>query len=109
LIDCRAGEIQPYGKFTLRSIMANYIFTTPIVEEGPSGAARLFTFYRLKRGISVAKRNGVYVTERYSVQSDVNSAEEYYLGGSNHIVNDTTKAALIAGNIGVTESNFTLA
>jgi hypothetical protein len=89
--------------------MANYIFRTPTVEEGPSGASRLFTFYRLQKGVSVAKRNGVYLIERYAVQSDVNSAQEYYLGGSNHIVNSTTKAALIAGGIGVTEANFTLA
>ena len=86
--------------------MTNYIFSTPTVEEGPSGAARLFTFYRLKRGVSVAKRGGVYTVERYSVQSDVNSAQEYYLGGSDYIVDDTTKAAIIAANIGVTEANF---
>lgn len=89
--------------------MTNYIFTTPTVEEGPSGASRLFTFYRLKRGVSVAKRGGVYSIERYSMQSDVNSAQEYYIGGSNYTVDDATKSALIAANIGVTESNFTVA
>ena len=89
--------------------MTNYIFSTPTVEEGPSGAARLFTFYRLKRGVSVAKRGGVYSIERYSVQSDVNDAQEYYIGGSDYTVNDVTKDAIIAANIGVTEDNFRLA
>jgi len=89
--------------------MATYIFSTPTVEEGPSGASRLFTFYRLKRGVSVAKRGGVYAIERYSMQSDVNSAQEYYIGGSDYPVDDTTKAALIAANIGITEANFKVA
>lgn len=89
--------------------MTNYVFTTPTVEEGPSGAARLFTFYRLKRGVSVAKRGGVYSIERYSMQSDVNSAQEYYLGGSEHIVDSTTKTALLAAGIGITEDNFRVA
>jgi hypothetical protein len=30
-----------------------------------------------------------------------------YAGGYNHIVDDATKAALIAGGVGVTEDNFT--
>ncbi len=33
--------------------------------------------------------------------------DEFYIGGHKHIVNDVTKAALIAGGIGVTEANFT--
>lgn len=86
--------------------MTNYIFSTPTVQEGPSGASRLFQFYRLNRGVSVAKRNGVYAIERYSVISDIQEAEEYYYGGSDYIVDGTTKTALIAANIGITEANF---
>jgi hypothetical protein len=86
--------------------MANYIFSTPTVDEGPSGASRLFTFYKLQKGVSVAKRGGVYILERYAVQSDVQSAQEYYLGGSNHIVDSATKTALLAAGIGITEANF---
>jgi hypothetical protein len=33
--------------------------------------------------------------------------QEFYLGGHKHVVNDATKAALIAGGVGVTEANFT--
>jgi hypothetical protein len=33
--------------------------------------------------------------------------QEVYLGGSQYTVDDATKAALIAGGVGVTEANFT--
>jgi hypothetical protein len=41
------------------------------------------------------------------LDEDLASFEEVYLGGRNHIVSEATKAALIAGDVGVTESNFT--
>lgn len=87
--------------------MANYTFKTPIVEEGPAGRHRLFTFYKLDRGVSIVKSAGVYSRIRYPKDDTLSSYQEVYLGGRNHTVNDTTKAALIAANIGITESNFT--
>ena len=33
--------------------------------------------------------------------------DEFYRGGYTHTVDDTTRAALIAGNVGVTSANFT--
>lgn len=86
--------------------MANYIFTTPNVFEGPSGGHRLFMFYRRRVGVSVAKSGGVYTTVRYPSGDEINAFQEFYQGGSKHIVSDTTKAAIIAANIGVTEANF---
>jgi hypothetical protein len=86
--------------------MANYIFTTPNVFEGPSGGHRLFMFYRRRVGISVAKSSGTYKTVRYPSGDEVNAFQEFYIGGSKHIVNDTIKANIIAANIGVTEDNF---
>jgi hypothetical protein len=68
--------------------MAYYVFKTPTVREGPAGGARLFYFYKLDKGISIAKSGATYSQVRYPVD-------------------DTTKAALIAGNVGVTEANFT--
>jgi hypothetical protein len=38
---------------------------------------------------------------------DLRSYQEVYLGGNKHIVDDTIKAALIAGGVDVTEANFT--
>ena len=87
--------------------MTDYRFRTPTVSEGPAGGHRLFYFYTLERGITVVKSNGVYSRTRYPVDSDLVNYEEVYLGGREHTVNDATKAALIAANIGITESNFT--
>jgi hypothetical protein len=89
--------------------MADFIFTTPNVQEGPSGNHRLFYFYERNVGVSVVKQNGVYRINRYPLDSSVEVYEEFYIGGHKHVVNDTTKAALIAANIGVTEANFTAA
>jgi hypothetical protein len=88
--------------------MAEYKFTTPVVEEGPAGLHRLFYFYKLNRGISVAKSGGTYSTLRYPMDEDMANYDEFYIGGHTHIVSEATKAALIAGGIGVTEANFTV-
>lgn len=87
--------------------MANYKFKTPTVDEGPAGAHRLFYFYRLHRGITIVKENGVYKQVRYQQDSYYDGLSEVYMGGSEYTVGDTTKAALIAGGVGVTEANFT--
>jgi len=87
--------------------VADYIFTTPIVEEGPIGKHRLFYFYKRDVGISVVKQNGSYRINRYPLDPSVETYEEFYAGGHNHVVDDATKAALIASGIGVTEENFT--
>ena len=87
--------------------MANWKFKTPIVKEGPAGKHRLFYFYGLNRGISIAKSGGVYSQVRYPVDTDIAGYQEFYRGGYDYTVDDATKAALIAGGVGVTESNFT--
>ena len=87
--------------------MTTYIFDTPIVREGPTGGHRLFYFYKLDRGITIIRDKGIYKQVRYLVDEDLQSYQEVYLGGSRHIVDDATKARLIAGNVGVTEDNFT--
>jgi hypothetical protein len=87
--------------------MTEYVFKTPTVREGPAGGHRLFYFYKLDRGITIVKHNGTYHQARYLLDEDLNDYEEVYLGGRNHIVSEATKAALIAGNVGITEANFT--
>ena len=87
--------------------MSTYVFETPIVREGPAGGHRLFHFYKLNRGISIVKDAGQYMQVRYLTDEDLRSYQEVYLGGNKHIVDETTKAALIAGGVGVTEANFT--
>jgi len=87
--------------------MTDYIFETPTVDEGFEGVQRLFTFYKLTRGISIIRVNGTYRQVRYPYDGDLETYQEVYLGGSKYTVNDATKAALIAGGVGVTEANFT--
>lgn len=86
--------------------MTTYKFTTPVVEEGPSGEHRLFYFFKLNRGLSVAKVNGSYITVRWPSEDVISSYEEFYLGGHEHSVSEATKAALIASSLGITEANF---
>ena len=87
--------------------MPNYIFRTPTVEEGPIGEGRLFSFYSMDRGITIVKSGSAYSRKRYLVDEDIADYDVVYLGGRNHTVDEATKTALIAGGIGVTESNFT--
>jgi hypothetical protein len=88
--------------------MATWLFKTPTVAEGPSGrGSRLFDFYKLDVGVSIVKEDGEYYQARYLVDSDLAKYQEVYRGGRNYEVDDTTKAALIAGDVDVTEANFT--
>jgi hypothetical protein len=86
--------------------MANYIFTTPVVEEGPSGQHRLFYFYKLKRGLTITRTGEYYEIGRWFNHDELEAADEYWLGGHEHEVTEATKDALIAGVDDVTEANF---
>lgn len=87
--------------------MTEYIFKTPTVREGPAGGHRLFSFYKLDVGISIVKSGASYSQVRYLIDEDLTDYDKVYLGGRDHVVTEAEKAALIAGNVGVTESNFT--
>lgn len=87
--------------------MTDYIFETPTVDEGFEGVQRLFTFYKLTRGISIIRVNGQYRQVRYPYDGDLDTYQEVYLGGSKYTVNEATRENLINGNVGVTTDNFT--
>jgi hypothetical protein len=87
--------------------MTEYIFKTPTVREGPAGGGRLFNFYKLDKGISIVKSGASYSQARYLLDEDLADYDIVYRGGYEYVVNEATKAALIAGGVGVTESNFT--
>jgi len=89
--------------------MANYTFKTPYALEGPSGKHRLFYFAKLRKGITIVKSGSTYSQKRYMMDEDASLYDVVYRGGYNHTVDDTAKAALIAGGVGVTEENFTAA
>lgn len=87
--------------------MTTYLFTTPVVEEGPTGRHRLFYFFRLNQGITVIRTGTTYRTGRFFNQDELDGFDDYYLGGHEHPgITEATKAAMIAANIGVTEANF---
>jgi len=88
--------------------MTEWLFKTPTVEEGPAGEGRLFYFYKIDRGVSIVMQtSGTWKQVRYLVDSDLDTYPIVFRGGYEHTVDDATKASLIAGNVGVTEANFT--
>jgi hypothetical protein len=80
--------------------MANYYFTTPTVNETPAGYGPLFDRYELTRGISVLRINGVYSSYRYPAQTQIDQAQEFYLGGTVTLIDEETKDALTAQGYG---------
>lgn len=71
-------------------------FTTPTISEGPLGEGRLFSRYRLPRGITVLKIDGQYYELRTPSSEEVASAQAAYIGGYSYEVNSTEKASLEA-------------
>lgn len=88
--------------------MATWTFRTPSVDEGPaSWEDRLFLRVKLARGITVLNSGGTYTAVRFPTQDEIAAATAAYMGGHEYVVDDATKAALIAAGVGVTEANFT--
>lgn len=73
-----------------------YRFTTPTVSEGPAGEGPLFERFRLVRGVTVLKVDGVYYETRYPAQEEIDAADAAYIGGYSYEVDATEKAALEA-------------
>ena len=88
--------------------MANYIFKTPTILEGPAGDVMPFYRARTHRGISIVKLAGVYSQVRTLDENMIPSYDEYYQGGGTFTVSDTVRTALIAGGVGIDSTNFTL-
>jgi hypothetical protein len=78
-----------------------YRFTTPTISEGPAGTGRLFSRYRLVRGITVLKINDVYYELRYPSSEEIAAAEEAYIGGYSYEVSPGEKADLEAAGYDV--------
>lgn len=93
--------------------MADWYFSTPTVEEAPFAWEVPLDRYRMKRGVTVLEiQTGVWETGRYLSYTEelaiINAGLRYYAGGHIHIVDDATRAELIAyPGLGVTAANFT--
>jgi hypothetical protein len=109
--------------------MAQWLFTTRTVDEAPFAWNDLMIRYRMSRGISVQEVAPCrYEEVRYYAYTDEIGAENlppnpnentefwpapsaglnFFRGGYEHVVDDATKACLIASDV-ADESNFTLA
>lgn len=90
--------------------MAGWVFRTPVVVEGPATwTDPLFLRVKLNRGVTILEGPpGAYRAVRFPTQDEqYASAPALYMGGHEYVVDDATRAALIAGGVGVTEDNFT--
>lgn len=109
--------------------MATWLFTTPTVSEAPFAWNDLHVRYRMNRAVSVQEVAPCqYELVRYDAYTNELGAENlpptpnqdtdfwpvpsaglnYFRGGYEWIVDDATKACLIASGIGIDNSNFTL-
>lgn len=73
-----------------------YKFTTPTISEGPAGEGPLFERFRLVRGISVLKIDGIYYEVRYPSSEEVEASDVAYIGGYSYEVDAAEKASLEA-------------
>jgi len=110
--------------------MADWHFQTPTVDEGPFAWNFMMERYRITRGISVKQTapGPNYILVRYDAYTNELGAENlppnpnetdtefypapqsglnYFRGGYDWIVDDTTKSDLINSGIGITNANFT--
>ena len=86
--------------------MADYLFTTPVVEEAPAVGHRLFQFFKQNKALTVVREGSTYALGRWFTQDQLDAYDEYWLGGHEHIVSEATKDALIASGLGITSDNF---
>ena len=61
--------------------MTKYYLTPPTEEYGPAGGGRLFIRYRLTRGVSLMRVNGVWQTTTFPTEDVMKAADLFYLGG----------------------------
>ena len=80
--------------------MTKYYLTPPIVEYGPAGGGRLFIRYRLNRGESLMRNNGVWSQTAFPTEDVMKAAELFYLGGREYEISQGTYTELIAQGFG---------
>ena len=90
--------------------MATYLFRTPTLEQGPIGGHRLHTHFRQRtKSYTVINESGTYSLVQYPLDSDLATYTAYYIGGGEHTgVSEAIRTALIAANISIDATNFTV-
>lgn len=77
-----------------------YYFNPPTISEGPAGGGRLFIRYRLNRGITVMRTQGVWSEIRFPTEDQTRAAEWVFLGGHKHPITEVQRTELIAAGYG---------
>ena len=79
-----------------------YYFLPPTISEGPAGGGRLFIRFRLNRGITVMRTNGVWQEIRFPTEDQTRAADPgfVFLGGRKHYLNDVQRTELIKAGYG---------
>lgn len=77
------------------------VFRPPVVEEGSSGAGRLFNRVKLRRALTVLRNhNGSYSTVRYPPLVQIENSAAAYLGGHEYVIDGPTVVELTAAGYG---------
>jgi hypothetical protein len=80
--------------------MTNYILTPPTEEYGPAGGGRLFIRYRLNRGESLVRNNGIWSQTAFPTEDVIREADKFFLGGSTYEIDLATYNSLVAQGFG---------
>ena len=80
--------------------MSTYYVIPPVVEYGPAGGGRLFIRYRLNRGESLMRNNGVWSQTAFPTEDVMKAADIFYLGGREYVTTQEIYNELIAQGFG---------
>jgi hypothetical protein len=80
--------------------MTKYYVTPPVVEYGPAGGGRLFIRYRLNRGESLVRNNGIWSQTAFPTEDVIREADKFFLGGSTYEIDLATYNSLVAQGFG---------
>jgi hypothetical protein len=80
--------------------MAQYYFLPPTVSEGPAGGGRLFIRYRLTKGVTVLRTQGIWSEIRYPSEDQTRAAEWVFWGGYKNPISAIQRTELIAQGYG---------
>ena len=80
--------------------MTKYYVNPPTEEYGPAGGGRLFIRYRLTRGMSLMRINGIWSVTTFPTEDVIRAADIFYLGGSEYEIDFPTYNELIAQGFG---------
>ena len=80
--------------------MTTYHLTTPIEVYGPACGGRLFIRYRLNRGMSLQRNNGIWSTTTFPTEDVIKAADIFYVGGHEYVIPEYVYNELVEQGFG---------